>query len=225
MIRISDLLLESPDEVLGVGYGGKLKHYDPDAIVFGYIQKVMHVGCNINVDGNRVKGWHNVLPLFYGRLRPIERSKIKFAGRLWYSEKVISFWGLYPTRNQLQIIIRDILNEMQSIVDGKSDNKMSSPYLMEEAIMNMDDFDINSSEWRIEIPRAEKMTVVSKTTLISLRDYKSTDTRFTNIDHIKSPMIKKSDVADGMGSRTKKYGNLSRTQYHQIVSTSESVKK
>lgn len=96
---------ESPDKIIYDvdGYTKTLKWTDNDAIGFGYSNNKFY----ITEPGKT----HSYLSQnLYGN--PFGRINMEFAGRLWLSEQIISFWK-YPNPDELQ----EIIHELESKLD------------------------------------------------------------------------------------------------------------
>jgi hypothetical protein len=106
------ILREDPDTAF---YNGKRHSYtDEDAIAFGYFNGEMLVGT-----GSDQYHWM-LIAMYYGidperystipsEVDPLNREMMKYAGRLWYNSKLISFW-IYPPKSEMPKLISD-LNE------------------------------------------------------------------------------------------------------------------
>lgn len=225
MIKLRNLLLENPDSIL---LKDKiLNHWDTDVVTFGYYKSEIMVAVQFDVNNTKNSVIHTMLPPLYGHAYMTNpRKNLFLPGRLWYNSKVISLWNAYPSRDELDKLITDIKNELREIINGKP-IKVSIDSC-KTALSHMKDFNINSKTWNIEMV-GDNMTNISyrrESELLPLLLYKNehAEKQFADVDHVKSPMIKQSNVPDGVGSRNKKYGDETATQHFQKKYTSE-IKK
>lgn len=93
-------LNENPD------YIGKydLSFYDDNSLSFGYYKNKMYV--NTGLHGENID------------IKDLIRFDFKYPGRLWKSNKIISFWK-YPSKEELPIILQDIENNSNIIFDDE----------------------------------------------------------------------------------------------------------
>lgn len=177
--------------------------------------------------------YHSQLPLIYNMDEYVYRTDIKYAGRLWYDEKIISLWGKLPNRFKLSSIILDIKRELMDIINGKP--VKLSVRSCKQVLDKISDLHVTSPNWKIEIPinRLEiddAHDVYDDTAVLKpLSIYRNSNVGkilkpFEPVDHVKSPMIKRANVAPGFGSRTTKYGDSTATQEFQKKYTSETKK-
>jgi len=238
MIKLKQLLLEDPDTVKLVEKEDPLEnkymsnnvnlHWeDDDAVTFALdkIKNIMLIG--INDESSGLWCIHAGLPLFYGLKSSTGLTNI---GRLWAESKVISFWGDYPSRQELSVIIDNIHTEIKSIIDGKSRNIYADELLDKYKYIHKElkNFNINSKIWKIDVPpnhkKAHDENDKKIAVLIPLDQYKNSEySKFKEVEHVKSPMIKSPNQIKGVGS-DKTFDGLSATQYKQMVSTSEGKK-
>ena len=142
-----------------------------------------------------------------------KRNDLKFAGRLWYNHRILSFWGTYPTRSELTTIIKDIKKAIKNYpVDM---NEPNSTRLCDMVLYYMKEFTINSETWRIDAPDENNAAKI-----ILLKDYKNTVSKFDDVEHVKPPSVKIRKVIPGAGS-DKRPAGIPHSQYHQIIRTSE----
>ena len=218
---------------------------DPDAITFGY-----DYSGNMMVCRGRM---HSDLGELYGGV-DINRDDMNSAGRLWYDSKIITFWGRYPDRSQLKVILEDIKKEMESMANGTSKNISTDPRVASLVLNKFKSLDINSMEWDIEVPTLGKMYdkyawMADTDTGAGFRDLNwtgSDEYRFRNDKAYETYIIPvgkyqnantQFDPVDHVkspmikqASYTPGFGadyrpaGLSATQYHQLIRTSESKK-
>lgn len=198
MIKLKNLLVENPEYVYDEHGYLVAKFRDKDAVTFGYARNKFHA--------KAIRFSEYVWQTYHSELYPnYYRDQLKFPGRLWFDKKIISFWGKYPSRYQLGVLIKDII---------KWNSQLSEP------IVQLNSININSSEWEIEIPSDGGMY---KYTFVLLKDYKvTTNSQFNDVEHMKPPSAKRRKTIKGFGSK-KRPADMTATQYHQMISTSENV--
>jgi len=148
-----DTLTESPDDVKSKSPRIRTNYTNPDAIPFGYIDGVMQIG-----DVGKKQTHDDMLGGKH------VREDFDYAGRLWTTKKVISFWQYPEDKNRFNKVIQDL-------------NKYSE--------INIDD------SWYIEIPTAESWYHDdAETHLIPLKDFylydMSSIKNFKNKPHTKA---------------------------------------
>lgn len=198
---------ESPDHAINAD-GEMVRFTDSDAVAFGYNRQ------NEFVMGKGEA--HFQLPTVRSR------THLKFPGRLWLDSRVISFWGKYPTRKELEQIINDI--------HEYSYNEEVSKGLTGADLDELDGISINSEDWLVEVPKQETVDKMdwdekNRPDLIPLKDYQATSAEHEPTQHVVSPLKKKQqEVPAGLGSK-KNVAGLTQTQYHQLKSTTDEGKK
>lgn len=145
--QVADLknkLNESPDKII-VDSIERCNFKDFDAVAFGFFEDKVYVGLNYhlfeksNLDDDKKKyvydkidkvpyhTFHSSISFFYNLIykgqylnddMPEERDKFKYAGRLWFSHKIITFWD-YPPKNKLTEILKKISDELYTIYNFK----------------------------------------------------------------------------------------------------------
>jgi len=168
------------------------------------------------------------------RAEGLDPERDEFLGRVWNTDKIISFWEYPESLSQLKTIVDD-LNYHSEILGGKDGFKnelIDNSWKID--IPNLD-FNINSlhilqSKGKIKknIPRHEIYDIQSS--LVPIFSYNpkmiSNAKQFNKMrdrqlaSHMLSPIAKKSDVQGSIGSK-KTVAGLSPTRRHQMKSTSE----
>jgi hypothetical protein len=203
---------ESPDSIDSID----LDFEDEDAIAFGYYRNKMYV--------SNFEQTHWQMMDIYDIDIPGEevRFKMKYPGRLWIENKVISFWTYPENKSIMKKLISDLEKELYNRIDKKIDiwNKFKIEVLFskEKGL---------AKKWKYDNEIYEYVPEGYTLKIIPLKSYKSSEKRTTkdlSKPHIMSPVAKNSDVPKGMGSEKTPDG-LSATQLHQIRRTSDGTIK
>jgi len=164
-------------------------------VPFGYYNGEMKVG--------KIKGTHPDMDKNYSDLPPVNRSNLKYAGRAWLKDRVISFWEYPKSKEELYNILSDLEEEFR-----RKFKKFWS---------------INPKNWYIEIvdKRLEgenfpeyfqEWKDAEDAILIPVKDYKGSgewSEKKKGEEHVKSPLLKtKKEVPYGFGSKSSKYKPL-----------------
>ena len=216
MIKMKNILLESPDSIF-VDNNNYIYFNVPLTVPFGYINNKLLLA--IESKSGLIKTHENISgdnDIYDSDGNRYRRQQFKFAGRFWAYEKLISFWGKYPNRNELNKIIKDIKKEFRDIENNKSTNKNIYWDVFWKIYDSIKDLDIYSTTWRIDV----QDNIYKPTNLIPLVEYQNTSHKFKDVEHVKPPSAKVPKEFKGYGSH-KTYAGLTPTQYHQMISTSE----
>jgi hypothetical protein len=180
---------ESADVVMHPDHHGKL-FFDWGAVAFGYYDGKMEI--------SKYNETHPDI------LRDLgdggkDRNSMEYPGRIWPSDKLISFWR-YPKGNaEMKQIIRDLEVKLRMTI-------------WEEP------------EYRIEIRKTSNDMFGE---FIKLQDFKGSydaPTGEMKKAHVLSPVAKKADITGDIGSKKRPDG-LTSTQRHQIKTTSDGIIK
>lgn len=128
---------ENPDEIhLTEPRDVDTHHKDDDALAFGYLKGKMHISFTET---------HNQMA---GIEKGAEgRKKMKFPGRLWIEQQVISFWK-FPTPEQLPKVLKDIKRTYDKLSE---DEKYKEIIDYENDTYALVELDFNDPDWLIEI--------------------------------------------------------------------------
>lgn len=166
-------------------------------VPFGYYKGKIRVG--------KINSVHPSIKMFYPDMEEEDfrgRTDMKYSGRIWPQEKIISFWDYPETHKALYDILSDIENEFY--------RKFKRP------------FTINPNNWYIEIVDKKlegenfpkyfmDWKNAENAILIPVKDYKGSDEwseETKGTEHTKSPILKDKKVPYGFGSRNPKYKPL-----------------
>lgn len=214
MIKLKKILMESPDSIMN---DTEIWRHDDKNIVFAYIKGKMVVALdthgdmwkfydNYNLDPNNEIDFESIVWSGSNRdyAKPLlTRELMEYAGRLFYTSKVITFWE-FPPKNKLEKVLKDIVKEF---------NRIKS-----KAHLN---FSINfDSSWKIEIITSNKGKQYFQSDEDDIDDilWKGYKEKYIPIDsyvgsgnrnkedlakqHILSPLLKKKkEVLPGWGSK------------------------
>lgn len=167
-------------------------------VPFGYYKGKMRIG--------KINSVHPAIKMFYPDMEEDNfngRNDMKYPGRIWISDKVISFWEYPNSKIDLYKILKDIEKEFLK--------KFRKP------------FTINPNNWYIEIVDKKlegenfpenfmEWGDAEDAILIPMNDYKGSDEwskEAIDKEHVKSPLVKKrKKVPWGVGSNSKKHKPL-----------------
>ena len=118
MIKLKPLLnilFEDPDHIELPIEHIDLSYKDTNAIAFGYLDNQM-----VLID--KTVHWEilNYYPKLQSKYKDtfIDRYKLKWAGRIWYSRRIISFWDFPTSKSIIKKIIIDINNESDRLINN-----------------------------------------------------------------------------------------------------------
>lgn len=217
MIKLKNILKESPDEVyLGNGRAG-LSLFDDDAYPFYYdLRKKRLYIANIPGDdhfsmqgtpGN--KGLGQMIGGYHAGGDPNNEF---IYGRIWITHKIMSFWE-YPADTKDMKIVADSLSDHFFLKKKKNINVWNN-FKVE---IYEDDDEYNSNSYNVDDYDLEPNEIIPVKSY--KRSYNPPDEELQQ--HLLSPMSKKQiDVPANVGSKRTPTG-LSATQRHQMRSTSE----
>ncbi len=188
------MLFESPDMIEArnlsqIIHGKKSLDLSDIQVPFGYYDGKMKIG--------KIGGIHPDIKKDYNDIDQyaLSRFDLKYPGRIWLKEKVISFWKYPETHKDLYDVLSDIENEFF--------RKFKRPW------------SINPNDWQIEIvdkklegdnfpKRFMEWADAEDAILIPVKDYYGSDEWSEETkakEHIQSPMEKKKKkVPYGIGS-------------------------
>lgn len=181
---------ENPDYVINniANYKSKNNNY-----AFGYYNGKMLVGNKTHYDIYSLD---------------ITRDEFLYAGRIWLSEKIISFWD-YPDKNIIKKVIDDLSIALRLYFT--QDNIEELKYIREIYIEEYKHIDIwNIPEFKLEIIDDD-----GKNKIILLKDYIGSEDLSDNEKSIKHlDTTTKHTVPYGYGSKSSKYKSLA---YRQAI--------
>lgn len=164
---------------------------DKNALAFGYYRDNMMIGKGSETHAEAAANRYGFKNKHTGSAT-VQRKDLKYAGRLWPDQKIISFWN-YPPKNELKKVLDDIVDENRK--------KYGDSYYL-----NFDD-----PNWSIEIISKEVPKKAAQeyghnewmdaldSTLIPLSDYTGSEDQSKEEqgkEHIKSPMEKSRKPSD-----------------------------
>lgn len=203
MIKLKKLLKENPDTVylpldlqkkLSMS-GHEIRFNSGDSYVFGYWNDHFIIS---DIAGDNHLFLRKSIPADllqkYKGPAPINRDDYKYAGRVWKDYKIISFWD-YPSKSDLRKVMKDLkksgipINDKWYIEVIDKKGKYEAPKL---------DKDRAPYEWK------RWSTKGGKVKLVPIKDYIGSEEQLNKGQlHALSPMLKRTDVPAGWGSRKK----------------------
>ena len=209
------LLLESPDGIEArnlseVIPGTNTLDLTDFQIPFGYYDGKMRVG--------KLNGIHPSIKELYDDIERSVHSRLdlKYPGRLWIQDKVVSFWEYPKTKTELLKILSDVENEFFRMAKRP--------------------FTLNPNDWFIEIVDKRlagdnfpevfgEWADAEDAILVPVKDYSGSDEwseETKGKEHVQSPVDKgPKKVPPGVGSR--KYGSSKPLPLRQAMYTSENL--
>jgi len=208
------LLLESPDMIEARNIRQILRNKNTldlsdFQVPFGYFNGEMKIG--------KIRGTHPDMNKNYKDLPQVNRLNLKYAGRAWLKDRVISFWEYPETKEELYKVLSDLEKEFRRKFKKFWSITPKNWYIeiIDKKLPNNKDI---SSDW-MEWSDAEDAI------LVPVPEYKGSDAWSEETkakDHAKSPMEKEPrKVPSGLGS--KKYGEKRPLPYRQAMYTSENL--
>jgi tRNA nucleotidyltransferase (CCA-adding enzyme) len=107
LLKSESKINESPNEIYDKDSNNIASAFDDHSNTF-----LWDLGGKLLWDQNRVKAHLNIYKYYHGKL---DKSKIKYPGRLWRKEKIISFWKYPETITKLKSLIK----ELEDVLDVK----------------------------------------------------------------------------------------------------------
>lgn len=195
MIKLKNLLKENPD---GVKYDKRELAWGRDAAPFGMYKNKMLVGHegNIHRDMRSDDEW-------------LSRDELKYPGRIWYVDKVITFWE-FPPKNKMKSFISKLEKAFKE-KNSKPSKIWNNGYKIEVVDKGGEIYDPKSKHWGYEgILGSDEpeLPFGAYITFIPLEDYEGSKKQVgKGKSHVVSPMIKKTKgVPMGIGSKKKVKG-------------------
>jgi len=178
-------------------------------VPFGYFDGEMKVG--------KIMSTHPDMDKNYKDLPQVNRSNLKYAGRAWLKDRVISFWEYPETKEELYKVLKDLEKEFRKKFKKFWTINPKNWYIeiIDKKLPNMKD---SSSDW-MDWSDAEDAI------LIPVHEYEGSgewSEEAKGKEHFQSPMNKEpKKVPDGVGSR--KYGSHKPLAMRQAMSASENL--
>jgi len=199
-------LFESPDMIEArnlnqIFRGIKNLSLDDFQIPFGYFNGKIVIG--------KINSTHTLMKDFYPEIEDskMSRHNLKYSGRIWINEKIISFWDYPETHKALYDILSDIEKEFYQKFKKPLTINPNNWYIeIIDKSLDRENYDNIFMEWG----NAEESI------LISVKDYKGSgewSEEKKGQDHVKSPLLKiEKEVPSGFGSEKSKYKTLASKQ-------------
>ena len=196
------ILLESPDMIEARNLGKILpgvRNLDLTdlQVPFGYYNGKIRLG--------KINGIHPAIKDLYPDMadKKSYRQDLKYAGRIWIKDRVISFWEYPETHKALYDILSDIENEFPKQFKKHFTINPNNWYIeIVDKRLEGDNFPEYFKDWK----DAEDAI------LIPVRDYKGSgewSEEQKGKEHVKSPLLKQNKaVPSGFGSGASKYKPL-----------------
>ena len=190
MHKLKNLIKENPD---GVGYYVKNKHLgwsQPDAHPFGFHKNKAYIGESGDTHGqisDETGGYFS-------------RDSLKYPGRLWYKDKVITFWE-FPPRNKMKFLISQ-LEKAAKKQQNLNLKIWNNDWKIEVIDKGGDIYDPKDKTWGWD--DSSELSII----FIPLEKYQGSHKQVgKELSHKKSPLLKKKkEVPKGLGSRKKVKG-------------------